>query len=323
MPRQQPVTAAPRRRAETRAGLTLVELLAAIVLFGIVAGTIMTLVTRQQRYYAGATEVMDVRGQIREAASLLPIDLRGTSSIGGDIMFVSDSAMEFRATYGTAVVCRVDGPNAVLDVLPPNLARHTLTSWYTAPAAGDTLFVFDEGPTQGAQDDFWGTYRLVVDPGTRTDVCLGAPYADPVHDAPALKPRWRFTADRPISATVVPGAVIRFTRRVKYSLYHSPTDNLWYLGYRTRQADGSWGNVQPVSGPYRSYSATAGQSGLSLSYFDQNGVPVANTEGGRKTIARISVTVRGQGQMGRNAAASLKGPFRDSLSLHIALRNRQ
>jgi prepilin-type N-terminal cleavage/methylation domain-containing protein len=322
MPRQQPVTPAARGRvAPARAGLTLVELMAAIVLFGIVAGTIMALVTRQQRYYAGASEVMDVRGQIREAASLLPIDLRGTSSAGGDIMFAGDSAMEFRATYGTAVVCRIDAPNRILDVLPTNLARHTLSSWYTTPVAGDTLFVFDEGPTQGAQDDLWGTYRL-ENVGTRTDVCIGAPFADPVQDAPALKPRWRFTMDRPIAATVVPGAVIRFTRRVRYSLYHSPTDNLWYLGYKSMN-NGAWGAVQPVSGPYRSYSATAGQSGLSLTYFDTNSVAMGNTVVGRRSIARISVTVRGQGQMGRNAAASLKGPFRDSLSLHIALRNRQ
>ena len=231
MPRQQPVTAAaPGRVAPARAGLTLVELMAAIVLFGIVAGTIMTLVTRQQRYYAGATEVMDVRGQIREAASLLPIDLRGTSSVGGDIMFAGDSAMEFRATYGTAVVCRIDAALRELDVLPANLTRHTLTSWYTAPVAGDNLFLFDEGPSQGAQDDTWGSYQL-ESVGTRTDVCPGAPYADPVLDAPALKPRWRLTmsALTPISPTIVPGAVIRFTRRVRYSLYLSPTDNLWYL----------------------------------------------------------------------------------------------
>jgi hypothetical protein len=291
------------------------------VLFGIVAGTIMTLVTRQQRFYAGANEVMDVRGQIREAASLLPIDIRGTSSIGGDIVFISDSAMEFRATYGTAVVCRVDAPNRILDVMPTNLARHTLTSWYTNPVPGDTMYVFDDGPTQGAQDDLWGTYRITA-VGNRTDVCVGAPYSDPALDAPAAKPRWRFTADRPIAATIVAGSVIRFTRRVRYSLYRSPTDGLWYLGYKS-MTNGAWSAVQPVSGPYRSYSAAAGQSGLTLQYFDQNGVAAANTPAGRQSIARIVVTVRGQGQMARNAAASLKGPFQDSLSLQIALRNRQ
>jgi len=78
-----------------------------------------------------------------------------------------------------------------------------------------------------------------------------------------------------------------------------------------------------VSGPYRPYSATAGESGLSFRYFDENGVAVANTAAGRATIARISIKVRGQGEMARNAAASLNGPFQDSLSLHIALRNRQ
>ena len=315
------MTAASQSAARVRRGLTLVELMAAIVLFGIVAGTIMTLVTRQQRFYAGANEVMDVRGQIREAASLLPIDLRGTSSIGNDISFVSDSALEFRATYGTAVVCGLNAAAGTLDILPTNLAKHTLTSWYTAPVAGDLLFVFDEGPTPGAQDDVWGQYRLTAI-ANRTDICVGLPYADPVLDAPAAKPRWRFTVDRPLTASIGTGSVIRFTRQVRYNLYQSPTDRLWYLGYRS-MTNGAWSAVQPVSGPYRPYSATAGESGLSFRYFDENGVAVANTAAGRATIARISIKVRGQGEMARNAAASLNGPFRDSLSLHIALRNRQ
>ena len=128
MPRQLagPVTAESPRSApgrHARRGLTLVELLAVIVIFGIVAGSIMTLFVRQQRYYAGASEVIDVRGQVREAASLLPIDLRGTSSSGGDIMLISDSAIEFRATYGTAVVCDTNSLARTFYVLPTTLSR--------------------------------------------------------------------------------------------------------------------------------------------------------------------------------------------------------
>ena len=325
MPRQLagPVTAesprtAPGRRQ--RRGLTLVELLAVIVIFGIVAGSIMTLFVRQQRYYAGASEVIDVRGQVREAVSLLPIDLRGTSSSGGDIMFNSDSAIEFRATYGTAVVCDTNSLARTFYVLPTVLSRQLLTSWYAPPEVGDTMFVFDENTTSGAQDDRWIRYRISALSSNDVTHCLGAPYADPVNDAPALpgKARWAFTTDSAVPSSIIPGSVIRFTRRVRYSLYQSPTDNLWYLGYRRGDAA-----IQPVSGPYRAYSTATGQSGVTFAYYDSLGNVLANTAVGRRSVARIDITVRGQGQLRPNFAGNLRGAFTDSLKIQIALRNRQ
>ena len=79
-----------------RLGLSLVEIMVALVLLGIVATGIMTVVMRQQQFYRSATEVIDTRSQIRQAASVVPVDIRGVSSVGGDILTMSDSSLDVR-----------------------------------------------------------------------------------------------------------------------------------------------------------------------------------------------------------------------------------
>jgi prepilin-type N-terminal cleavage/methylation domain-containing protein len=95
------------RRAH-RAGFTLVELLIAMTLMGIIGGAIVTLLLRQQRFYNGTNELIQTRQQIRQAAAMLPSDLRGISSVGGDIYAMTDSSIDFRSVFGSSVACTVD-----------------------------------------------------------------------------------------------------------------------------------------------------------------------------------------------------------------------
>src|SRR5438094_6783273 len=88
-----------------RAGFTLVELVITLVLVSFVAGAIVKLLLRQQRFYNSTTELIQTRQQIRQAAAMLPSDLRGISSIGGDIYAVTDSSLEFRSVFGISIVC--------------------------------------------------------------------------------------------------------------------------------------------------------------------------------------------------------------------------
>src|SRR6266545_4499285 len=88
-----------------RAGFTLIELVIAMVLMSLVGGAIVKLLLRQQRFYNSTTDLIQTRQQIRQAAAMLPSDLRGISSIGGDISVMADSALEFRSVFGSSVVC--------------------------------------------------------------------------------------------------------------------------------------------------------------------------------------------------------------------------
>src|SRR5207247_10174217 len=96
---------APTRRA----GFTLVELIITMVLVSFVAGAIVKLLLRQQRFYNSTTDLIQTRQQIRQAAAMLPSDLRGISSVGHDLYPMSDSSLDFRGVSGTTIVVPTNG----------------------------------------------------------------------------------------------------------------------------------------------------------------------------------------------------------------------
>lgn len=300
-----------------RPGFTLPELMIAMVLTSLVMGTLITVIVRQQRFYRGATEVIDTRSQTRQAINLLPNDLRMLSSNLGDLVTMRDSSVEINATVGSAVACRV----GLLSItLPPlNAVNGPFTSWTAPPRVGDAAHVYI---------DTLGTFRVheITAVDSNTVQCPGGPgtFLDAVADAG----KWRYQlvlSPAPTVTDQVAGAPVRITRRVRYSLYQSPTDRQWYLGYRDQTAVATGLNpvlnpVQPVSGPYRPY-ATDGTSGIRFLYFTSTGVQTAVPS----QVARIDVAVRATtaGQIhiaGMRTDADKRRSHTDSLS--IALRNR-
>lgn len=308
-----------------RAGITLIEIMVALVLLSIVAGGIMSVVMRQQRFYQSATEVIDTRAQIRQAASVVPVDVRGISSVDGDIVEMTDSSLEVRGNIGSAVLCSraAAGGSAVITVTPMNLARgRVFTAFLARPKVNDLALVFNDS-LPGTQDDTWNTYTITAIDSTT----VGCPqFTDATLDAG--KYRYTYTLAGPTaSLTVVPamivdGAPIRFVRRVRYALYQSAADRKWWLGYRECRGNGTeCGAVQPVSGPYRPYVASDTlNSGLAFVYRDSTGAVTAAPA----NVARIDLFVNGETQapvsLGGNRAAE---PYRDYQRVSIAIRNHQ
>src|SRR5256886_14174259 len=134
-----------------RAGFTLVELLIAMGLMSLVGGAIVSLLLRQQRFYNSTTELIQTRQQVRQAAAMLPSDLRGISSAGGDISVMTDSALEFRSVFGSSVVC--SNTAGSLSTVPRILAKGSImTSWSRQPAVGDSLAVYNDSSSFAATD---------------------------------------------------------------------------------------------------------------------------------------------------------------------------
>ena len=314
-------------RTAVRRGFTLIELMVSVVLFGLVMASLMGVLARQQRFYRGTNEVIDTRSQLRQAASVLPTDMRSLSSVGLDIKSVSDTMVEFMATFGSAVMCTKGGTSSFI-VAPDTMSRHTLTSWLWRPQRGDSAFILDEGTKIGSEDDRW--LRVKIDSsGTATSGCNE--YLTASEQSSATRYRFVLNALTPLTTTVVaPGAVVRFARPVRYRFYRSAGDNNWYLGYQSYTVSGplgtgTWSGVQPLAGPYRPYvSAGSAANGLQFLYFNQAGTQVTATDSAaRVSIARIDVSLKGQGTQTRNTAISSGGVFRDSLLVRIAIRNRR
>ena len=299
-----------------RRGLTTVELLVVLVVGGIVAATIGSVLRRQQRFFTNAATLVERRVSLRDATGILPAELRALSPASGDVMAFSDSAFEIRATIGAAIACDTVGGGAAIDLAPVRTARGLpLAAYATAPQAGDVAVVFDGGPTDASSDDSWQTLA-VTGVAPISGVCAASPLLDRIADAETPRLRLAFASGPRVPTTVRPGAFVHVLRRVRYRLYRSSTSD-WYLGYSEWDGVG-FTVVQPVSGPFAPYSRRAASTGLFLRYLDDAGNTLtAVTDAAR--IARIEVVARAE------LGAGLSGTSRaymDSLAVTVRVRNR-
>ncbi|NUQ20673.1 MAG: type II secretion system protein [Gemmatimonadaceae bacterium] len=302
-----------------RRGLSLPEMMVTLVLLGIVAGGIMTIVMRQQQFYRSATEVIDTRQQIRQAVAVVPVDVRGVSSVGSDILEMTDSSLFVRGNIGSAVMCSHtnSGSGSTITIPPTDLSGGKyFTTFLTRPKLNDVVLIFDD-KAPGNQDDDWVPYTIS---GIDSTLVGCTSFTDAVNDA--TRYRYTYALSTQLSATIIDGAPIRFARQVKYSLYQSPSDALWWMGYRECRGNGSSCTaIQPVAGPYRQYAAgDTLNSGLSFVYRDSTGVPTTTPT----MVARVELFVRGKTQspvaLGGGKTSAV---YRDYQKVTIALRNRQ
>ena len=309
----------------SRAGFTLVEILVVLVLMGIFAAAMVKLLLRQQRFYNSTNELIQTRQQIRQAAFMLPADLRGISRLGADIYAMTDSSIEFRSVFGSSVVCMVNSAGAWISTVPVQLAKGSaMSNWKLAPAVNDSVAMYDDGTNIGSQDDSWRYSRITAVSLVTGNNVTGCPTTSNLvqpADLTASNPSDHLTLSPAPLATTVQGASIRFFRRVHYSLYKWPTDGKWYLAYYDcvpLRVPACTTPPQPIAGPLRPYAAPATTSGLEFTYYDSTGAVTAT----KTQVARVSVVVRGQGQTNINLTGEAAIPLRDSMRVEVGLRNR-
>src|SRR2546428_41937 len=158
------VRPSPRRRA----GFTLIEMMIVVALLGLIGSMLTTVLVRQQRFHRAVASVTDARARMRDIATILPTDLRGISTAGGDILDMSLTSLQFRAFVGTSIVCNfatAAGVTPAIIELPPQILTPTapsnssttaatvLTAWINPPEVGDIAYVYDDGPEPGNADD--------------------------------------------------------------------------------------------------------------------------------------------------------------------------
>lgn len=309
---------APRARP----GFTLIELLVSMVMITVLGTAIVSVFNTQQRFARAAAQVGEQRTQMQTALAVLPADLRAISPVGGDIISMSDSSIHVRSTITTSIACTFLAPTSVT-LAPEGLIPGTQTRFTTVtmvPQAGDSLFVWDEGPGGGASDDLWtaaGNTPYSVTSVTSTAGACVAPYTS---SANATANAYVLTLDgaTPLRASLQAGAAVRITRHVRYGFYKSALDNRWYLGYR----EPGLTTYQYVAGPFRQYASGNTSTGFKLQYFDAMGVEILDYTQ-RANVARIQVTTRSRSKAPISLGGAAAGTqYRDSLRVGITLRNR-
>lgn len=297
------------RSRAARSGFSLVELIVILALSTIVMGGLMSVLVRQQRFYRGTADLIETRSQIRQAAGIIPSDLRGVSTVGGDIISMSDTSLHFWATIGSAVTC-VLTTNSL--VVPPLVLanKNTLTNFTMTPQAGDNVFIYDDGPGDQASDDRWRPYGITAVLASTTLTTVDCTNLTGV-DGTA---RYSFSLDAPPPLTVKVGAPLRFVRRTQYSLY-SASDGSWYLGYCSPNCGSA--PPQPIAGPF--LPAGGGTSGVSFSYQDSTGAATAIPA----NVVQVSIVVRGRTQGVVDMGGYKNTYVGDSLRFSVAIRNRR
>lgn len=296
---------------KARLGLALIEVIAVIAILGLIGAMAGSTIIGQQRFHRNAGAVLSARQGVRDALEVLSTDIRGLS-VDDTVRVMADSALELFAGIGSSVACRTIAASSI--ALPRESATgNTLTSFLLTPDTGDLALIYRRDST-AVGGDRWERHRIAT-----LTTRLGNP--DCLAEGVAPGEGFVLTVQAPLEPAVTPGTPIRFVRRGRYSLYRS-SDSQWYLGYRRCNAIGvsGCGAIQPISGPYRRYSADKEQTGFLFEYFDAQG-GLLTAAASPLSIARVDVSARADSERTRGGGSSNTG-VPEFASGSIAVRNR-
>ena len=268
-----------------RRGVTVVELLVALMLFGVCGAAVTGVMRRFLAGYRATVQTIDRRQNLRIAAAFLPAELRALDARDGDIVAMSRTAVTIRALRAFGVLCR-DQPAGVSGVATLVLSDVLRYGVRNLDPDTDTLWILTPG-----RDDRWvrsgvssvGTATCADgSPGIRIGVTLPAPDGLPA------------------------GTPVQGFETITYRLYRSSEDGRWYIG----EQEGA--SLQPLLGP-----VTA--DGLALDYFDSTGTVTTDPS----LVRLIDVRVRAPTAEPIRDASGRLGPLVDSLVTVVALRNNR
>lgn len=278
--------------------MTLVEILIALVMLGVVSAGLYRVLLNNQRIYQAQTQHIDLQQNIRAAAAVLPAELREIDATDGDLVAMSPSALTIRSMRWLGFIC---APPLLGGAVAGNTMTVRARPFYGSrgiDSGTDSMFVYYDGDETTRDDDDWALARPmdVVD--------AACPDGQP---GLGITVSWKLEPPN-LAGGVLPGSPVRGFETVTYQLYNPPGDSLWYVGLQP-----AGGTIQPVIGPVI-------EGGLSFAYFDSTGA-VTSIPG---RVARIDVTVRERtSQAVQNAAGAGKSVAVDSVVTSVALRNNR
>lgn len=308
--------------SRSRAGFTIVEIIVATAIAAMIGATLMMTLRRQQRFYSSATEILEVRSQLRDAADVLTADIRSAAVTRYGLSLMTDSALEFFSGIGSSVVCQT--PSGQTLFLPPTelASGTTLTSLLVSPDTGDIALIY--AMPGGLPDSARWVESRIAAFGARALAasCPASAGFTSASDAVAGRTGFALTLSTGMSPAVRKGAPVRFLRRARYSLYRS-SDGDWYLGYRRCNALGPsiCGTVQPVSGPYLPYGRGGVSAGLAFRYYDQDGAELVDASLS-PGVARVDIVLRGETARAVSLVGDARVRYRDSAIVSVSPRNR-
>lgn len=282
-----------------RRAFTLAELIVAMVLFAVVGMSLFKVLLNSQRAFDTQAQSMDLQQNLRDAASLLPNELRELDAVDGDILGMSGDSITIRSMRQMGIMCSAPVLGTALPLNSKTFIVRPLVSAVRPFAVNDSLLFYYEGNQSVRTDDAWVLGKLTA---------IGATVVCPGETAATATTYTANLANPPanVAGNITNGSPVRGFQLVTYKKYLAP-DGKYYLAIVPNNV----GTPLPIIGPLN------GSGGLALSYYDKNGAVTAV----RTSVAQIRIALRVETpkavQLGRGQVA----PASDAIDLAVTLRN--
>ena len=255
-----------------RRGLTLAELLVALVLLGLLGAVMARALLRYQQTAHRALVREAARRTLEQAAIWLTAELGelGHDSGGADLYRIAAESITYRGPRSAGLGC----------VVPPDEVRLLLdrsSGWRQPQAGRDSMLLFAESNLPG-QGDGWLALPITA---TGLSECAGRP---------AIRLTTRFPPGRSLPADSAWLHPVRIFEVMQAKLYRSQGD--WWLGARSESAGEG---VQPLAGPLT-------PAGLRLVYHDSAGGPATLP----RDVRQIALHVRAAGAVVESVTVTLR-----------------
>jgi prepilin-type N-terminal cleavage/methylation domain-containing protein len=245
-------------------GFTLAEIMAAMVIMLLVAGSVHKVLVSTQRLTRAQAQQVSVQSNVRAGSLVIVNELRELSAVVGgtssqnDILRVAPASVTYRAMRGVGFVCQTPAATEIR-------IRRTGFSGHRDPQPGrDSIYVFVAG---GAGAESAGSWLPLAITGVSTGTCAGA-------SGPAVSLAIPSTAS--VTGLEV-GTPVRVAEVMELRLYQS--EGRSWLGARSVSGGEA---IQPMAGPLED------GHGLALEYLDGSGSPTSDLT----RIKSIRVTLR-------------------------------
>ena len=283
-----------------RRGFTLVELLVAMVLLGIVSTAIYKTMLAAQRFSTAQNQQINLQATLR-LAPVLANELRQIDASDSDIVSMSSRSITFRAMRQLGFICNPPVLGGALTSPVTLTVRNTpLYSLRGFNTTTDSLLIFYEGKSDRS-DDGWMPASLTAVaslncPDGTAGTVLTAVIRSPLQ-----------TGQSNTNGYVTNGSPVWGFEPVTYRVFLPAGDSLYWIGYQ------SGTTTRPYIGPL------SDSTGLALSYYDSTGAVTAN----RTRVALIKMQLQARSQTALPGATGTLSPKASGVTLWVALRNNK